>query len=284
MKYSDFLTEKKVQDELESIKQAAIAADTFMLAPNGKKTNLQERQWLSVRTKAFKNWFGDWEHDKKNASKAVDDNGEPLVCYHGSDASFTKFDPKLSGSHGHDFGKLIFFTNDSHVASGYSIRFKKSKEFMAQVKLHDELRSQLASIVKQHGTQSDEFNDFKKNVWDVRSKEILGDKLEIERAIENFELITPDATVYSGYLDIKNPLVVDGKGESWLNVHEDTFEKFQNGKYDGVIIKNVIDTAVGDKKPCIVFAFSKPNQVKSAIGNKGTYKKDSDELHEHMGE
>ena len=32
-----------------------------LLAPNGKLSNLTERQYAQVRTKAFKNWFGDWE-------------------------------------------------------------------------------------------------------------------------------------------------------------------------------------------------------------------------------
>lgn len=32
-----------------------------LLAPNGKVSNLNERQYAQVRTKAFKNWFGDWE-------------------------------------------------------------------------------------------------------------------------------------------------------------------------------------------------------------------------------
>ena len=32
-----------------------------LLAPNGKKSNLNERQYAQVRTKAFKDWFGDWE-------------------------------------------------------------------------------------------------------------------------------------------------------------------------------------------------------------------------------
>lgn len=36
-----------------------------MKAPNGKPTNLTEKQWLQVRTKAFKDWFGDWENDIK---------------------------------------------------------------------------------------------------------------------------------------------------------------------------------------------------------------------------
>ncbi len=33
----------------------------WMKAPNGKPTNLTERQWVQVRTPAFKAWFGDWE-------------------------------------------------------------------------------------------------------------------------------------------------------------------------------------------------------------------------------
>lgn len=33
----------------------------YMLAPNGKPTNLSEDQWLQVRTPNFKKWFGDWE-------------------------------------------------------------------------------------------------------------------------------------------------------------------------------------------------------------------------------
>ena len=33
----------------------------WMKAPNGNPTNLTERQWVQVRTPAFKEWFGDWE-------------------------------------------------------------------------------------------------------------------------------------------------------------------------------------------------------------------------------
>ena len=36
-----------------------------MKAPNGKPTNLTEKQWAQVRTKAFKKWFGDWEFAAK---------------------------------------------------------------------------------------------------------------------------------------------------------------------------------------------------------------------------
>ena len=47
--------------EMAQIKAAAEKDGTFMKAPNGQRSNLNERQWLQVRTAAFKRWFGDWE-------------------------------------------------------------------------------------------------------------------------------------------------------------------------------------------------------------------------------
>ena len=63
-----------------------------LLAPNGKVSNLTERQYAQVRTKAFKEWFGDWENDPTNSSKVVDENGEPLIVYHESPNIFNTFD------------------------------------------------------------------------------------------------------------------------------------------------------------------------------------------------
>ena len=53
------LTEE-ARKEMSAIAEQAKANGTFMQAPNGNPTNLNERQWLQVRTRAFKNWFGDW--------------------------------------------------------------------------------------------------------------------------------------------------------------------------------------------------------------------------------
>ena len=75
----------------------AKADGTYMKAPNGKKSNLSPRQWVQVRTKAFKDWFGDWENDPDNSSKVVDENGEPMVVYHGTtnDETEQKWNEKL---------------------------------------------------------------------------------------------------------------------------------------------------------------------------------------------
>lgn len=61
-----------VSAEMEAIKASAVADGSFMKAPNGKPSNLNERQWLQVRTAAFNDWFGDW----KRAAELTFDGSE----------------------------------------------------------------------------------------------------------------------------------------------------------------------------------------------------------------
>lgn len=97
----------------------AKADGVFMLAPNGAPTNLSEHQWIQVRTQAFKDWFGDWESNPEESSKAVDENGEPKVVYHGSRNSLTSFDKNYAGKNNPDIevSRLgFFFTDDIEEA------------------------------------------------------------------------------------------------------------------------------------------------------------------------
>jgi hypothetical protein len=98
----------------------------ILLAPNGKPSNLNEEQYYLVRTPEFKSWFGDWEklalskvkdpamdevtlaNLSKDVSKVVDENGEPLVVFHGTSEDFSIF---LGGS---------YFTDDYMNADGYA--------------------------------------------------------------------------------------------------------------------------------------------------------------------
>lgn len=100
--YNGALAKEAVEREMKGIKQKAQDDGTFMKAPNGKDTKLTERQWLQVRTKAFKDWFGDWENNPKEASKVVDENGEPLVVYHESPETFETFDTSKKRYNVHD--------------------------------------------------------------------------------------------------------------------------------------------------------------------------------------
>lgn len=109
-----------VEKEKAAVRKKTVADGTFMKAPNGANTNLTEDQWLSVRTAAFKNWFGDWEHDPENASKVVDENGEPRVVYHGSGAKFNTFSHKFAMKNGAVKGRGFYFTDDQGYAEGFA--------------------------------------------------------------------------------------------------------------------------------------------------------------------
>lgn len=73
---------------------------------------------LQVRTESFKAWFGDWINDPENASKIVDENGEPLLVYHGSARRFKEFDiNKIGSTTGDESG--FYFSSGRGVAKHY---------------------------------------------------------------------------------------------------------------------------------------------------------------------
>jgi len=64
-----------------------------------------------VDSKAFKNWFGD--------SKVVDENGEPVVVYHGTGTTITEFGEGFTGQGNNQLGSGFYFTTKKSEAEGY---------------------------------------------------------------------------------------------------------------------------------------------------------------------
>lgn len=93
--YIRFSVNPEVRAEMDGILANAMVDGLFerdadgvhMLAPNGQRSNLDMDTWALARTANFKKWFGDWMNDPENASKVVDENGEPRVVYHQTNAS-----------------------------------------------------------------------------------------------------------------------------------------------------------------------------------------------------
>ena len=124
---TDLITGKVFNDntytneEKQILNNAPRDSQGRLLAPNGNPSNLTEKQYIQVRTKAFIDWFGDWINNPENASKVVDENGEPLVVYHGTNENFTIFQEDRIGSldPGY-FGRGFYFTPDKSMAKGYA--------------------------------------------------------------------------------------------------------------------------------------------------------------------
>ena len=79
------------------------------------------------------------------------------------------------------------------------------------------------------------------------------------------------------YLSIKKPLIIDAKERPWGDFQDDIEAAFKSGKYDGVILKNVMD-GMFEGKVSDVYAAFKDTQIKSSTGNDGTFGLDNGDI------
>lgn len=283
------LRQEEYTTEMKAIKEKAIANGTFMKAPNGKPTNLTERQWLQVRTKNFINWFGDWINNSSEASKVVDDNGEPLVVYHGSkDNSFTIFDSTKN-----DKGqKGFFFTNDRTMASSYG---KNPRAFF--------INSRNPYIIEGHNNN---WNNLIVGVTDIAKDKLDSIRLfrndlllqlkEGETSKENYDFWNNKYfKLYDKYLLLSNSFIdkikkiailnrlnkFEGKG-NFLKSTRYTERVLELDSEDvNIIFKSITDYGpVFNKEASVnminnvaanVYVVTNPNNIKSATSNTGEF-------------
>lgn len=237
----------------------AKADGTYMKAPNGKQSNLSPRQWVQVRTKAFKDWFGDWENDPDNSSKVVDENGEPMVVYHGSGKWFHVFNGKSVIHKSNAADNTIYMSDNREMAESY---------------------------VPGHwfGVSNGEKS---KTVKDV----ILDENSPLHKMYSWG--ISREGGIYTLFANIKYPYVVDFQGNGSLEgidgmtIDEIVVHARKEG-YDGVIAKNIKDVGITDEKDVPlstdIIAFE-PTQIKSATDNVGTFDQNNPDIrYQFVGE
>ena len=235
-------------------------------APNGQPSNLNEVQYDLVRTPEFKSWFGDWEEAYRTGnydgvSKIIDENGEPMVVYHGSvDRGITEFteegarERRRSGLN--ELG--VFFSSNRDLAQDYA------KGRAEQSRVADRQ-------MRERGVERD----------DVRQGNYV-------------------PSVYAAFLDMKNPYRFDGKGQFYPDYYENVpyleiwpgygkrgkraVTAYLGGNtayetpYDGVVAENVIDYHSFASQPefdplgdTIIVPFSSKPTIKLADGRNTTF-------------
>ena len=300
-----------IEAEKLLVKQKAVADGTFMLAPNGKPSNLTEDQWLSVRTKAFKEWFGDWENNPESASKVVDKNGEPLVVYHGTTSEFSTFDVTKGA---------IYHHSDKTSAKTYT---------KIGVPLENDTMEHESYLEGKALEEEGIYEEFLKQGYSEEEANRLT-KEELKLRYPSF--------VFNNFLNIKNPKIIEANGSSWsslqlLDLWEEEVKKltasdyvqneyskwskeeiqsyldhgiteegikeliaqnllaekyyttrdaeafYKNSEYDGIIFKNILDIAHDSGGFGDVYVVYDANQVKSADFNIGYSKEDNNIYH-----
>lgn len=94
--------------------------------------------------------------------------------------------------------------------------------------------------------------------------------------------------IYDCYLNIKNPLIIDGQGKKWDDIEtiygtstREVVTNIDSNKYDGVIFNNIKDSWIDDEDyqdASTVYVTFSPNQIKS-IENDGTWNINDDNIY-----
>ena len=260
-------------EEQEILSNAPRDSRGQLLAPNGKVSNLTEKQYAQVRTKAFKDWFGDWENNPENASKVVDENGEPLVVYHGTNAdNITAFSLEKAK---HNTG--IFLSKSKNVARSYVDWLNVGYDGKI---INDELNN--FNIYESYDEYKNRVLESEKDA-DLPFSSLVSEEAFNARkaAIINF-----NKHVYNTFVNLRNPLIVDAKKRKWnsilfkgvKNTTESLAVYAKKYGYDGVIVTDVEDNGLKNQNDIIsgyeisdeYIAFN-PNQIKSATDNVGAF-------------
>jgi hypothetical protein len=226
--------------------EARKSRDKSNLAPNGKPSNLNTEQYNIVRTPEFKNWFGDWQTDPENASKVVDENGEPKVVYHGSPAVdidvFNRSESKRNSSGLKEFGS--YFSSNKKLSELYA-QANPKKEYEVYVKGQIELLN--GNLEKTRNNKA--YNEI--NAQIEKYKRVLDSKGEI----------------YPVFLNIRKMKTFDGNGEAnieaWRNLQANAGYKIATNR-DAMEVYAGFNSKVGDKMK--VDGIEATNIIEMSIG------------------
>lgn len=243
-----------------------------------------------TQSQQFKRWFGDWQNEPEKASKAVDNNGEPLVLYHQTDKGFTAFDTKQKGS-----GEF-----DSEMPTGIFMKPTKNDIGVGgniQMPLYASIKNPLTV-----NSRSDLVNFYNKNVQGYKEAKSTVNEIDNEYKIKLQEEIKKENAEYQKlWVARKNGEIteeeyqksisrdtLDDVLEEWHDkVNEASLKAkslidkyFDNGKYDGLIVNNDIGSFGRSTKTFVAF---KNTQVKSATDNIGTFDKNNPDIRYQYG-
>lgn len=200
-------------------------------------------------SKEFDNWFDN--------SAVVDENGEPLVVFHGTMSNFNQFDQSHLGKETRALSAKLgfFFSGNPNISSSYTVKPNPYQ-----------------------------------NLWYSRKDGSWYERAN-EAALNMFgkTAYRPGGNVMPVFLSIQNPYVVDYKGGDYSDIpFSKTINEARALGHDGVIMKNARDPGYSEKLTGIsdedaeaaanIYVVFDANQVKSAIGNSGEYSKDNPDI------
>lgn len=253
---SDFMA--SLSEEERAITEKALASGTWMKAPNGEGSRLTPRQWVQVRTAAFRDWFGDWLDDPGHASRVVDENGEPRVVCHGTPVPY---DPR--------YGWVDAVTY-RHMPAPFSV-FGEGNWHGAKFFFDDYERA--ASFASSKGLDMGEDAYTFECFLNARKLFYIKDKEAVSLVIDSFPDSVPVVHPQMGSVEHVSREAVAGlvnTSQSWILAETKEFQqKLQELGYDGFV--------AADRGDYYTAVF-KSSQIKSATENVGSFDSSSPDI------
>lgn len=286
-----------------SIDKAPNGADSILFGELLHVTNGDRTQALILKAKVYSNeffdWFGDWaSENKENVSKVVDKNGEPQVTYHTVNGrynpNFKKFNTNIEGKQ-----TAIYHTDSYQMSASYNSLTHEIEEgnrlgyYYRDDNLHyvkvDYLNIKNPKVIDAEGMQWNQLEYQGDLQQQKQAQKKYEDALEqiailaysdnridnsmsdLYQKLNNITLLNNDranAVLKRVYDLTKIKLNLDDFKTMIGGDSTRTLERFL-GKYDGVIINNVLDYGIYDEyeEPHTVYECIDNSQVKSVFNN-----------------
>ena len=251
-------------EQYEAVKAQYYGTDKYMIAPDGKASNLTEDQWIWVRTPNFKKWAGDWENDPEHASVILDENGEPKQLYHGSPSTGIEvFNNSERSINGGEKG-FTYLTDNANVADRFSREFEEGSSAF-RVRLTGRV-GEVYSLYAKMSSPLDFRNLTEQNKNDI-AETYVDDVFGADAKDRAFQIEQTKSSIENA-LRHENYQLIKGYAKSYL----DNLESYG---YDGIIAP--MGTR-GELKEPLEYAVSSANQVKSAVKNSGQFSLGNDSI------
>lgn len=210
-----------------------------------KLESIREKQ---IHSKQFKEWFGDWENDPSNASYVVDDDGKPLVVYHGTDTDNITVWRRFShfGTINAANDRLLLKGNLAYPSKHSKVLFSDEAEKIG-----------ISGGVKSGANTLPVYLNIR-NPLSIKDNG-LGGLLDYM-----LEARAAGAITESEYINLRQYTDVQDRASDFI-------ELLSSKGYDGFSYRNMTE----DRGSISWIVFS-PNQVKSAISNSGEFSSSSD--------
>ena len=257
----------------------------------------------------FKSWFGDWQSTSSDKSTVVDENGEPLLVYHGGPEVIRIFDEDRAGetTANNDHG-AFYFSNEYNVAEDYgeqSIirRFEgQSKEDLIEYyDLTEEQADEVIDDLYEYAAKVSVVHPVFLNMRKPMVVKYEGADINIEKAQREIGFVkNQEDTEYEftdEYIEFDESQLEDYESEIQDKMEDgysrdEAVEQIRDeyGLYgelvelDGLIMRDVVDN-IGDKSGIIQdeYVAITPSQIKSVF-NEGTFSEYRDEIVYQVGQ